>query len=116
MRINKRKFLTVVLPLAMMIAGGTYIGHVYRGQELLKVEVKPFRVNGGWGYNITVDNKIYIHQPTVPALAGNVLFSTRADAVKTGNLVIKKLIAGQFPSLSTAEIKGLDISPLLPGK
>lgn len=112
MKINKRKLFAVGLLLLVTIAGSIYAWHVYRGQELLKVEVRPFKMNSGWGYDITVDNKIFIHQPTIPALAGNLSFTSKEDAVKTGNLVVKKLVAGQFPSLSAEEIKGLDVSPV----
>lgn len=112
MKTNKRKAFIVLILLAAAITGGIYTWQQNKQPERLKVEVKPFTSGNGWGYNITVDHKIYIHQETIPAMAGNYTFTSKEDAVKTGNLVVKKLVAGKFPSLSSEEIMGLGITPL----
>lgn len=44
----------------------------------------------GWGYNIYVDGKLFIHQPHIPALSGNKGFVSKTDADKTAQLVISK--------------------------
>jgi len=112
MKINKRKIFIILILLAAVISGGIYAWQQRRPQERLKVEVKPFKSGNGWGYNITVDNNIYIHQETIPAIAGNYTFTSKEDAIKTGRLVVKKLVTGAFPSLSSEEIMGLRITPL----
>ncbi|MBN8786622.1 MAG: DUF4907 domain-containing protein, partial [Terrimonas sp.] len=46
--------------------------------------------------------------------AGNQSFKSEEDAIKTGNLVIKKMIAGNLlPALSAEEVMGLGIRPTL---
>ncbi|MBX3256761.1 MAG: DUF4907 domain-containing protein [Chitinophagaceae bacterium] len=111
MKISKRKFFVIILLLAVGTAGSRYIWKYYAGQEKLPVAVIPFKANNGWGYDITVDKKIYIHQETIPSIPGNQAFQSKEDAIKTGNLAMKKLLAtGRLPSLSQSEIIGLGIA------
>lgn len=109
MKISKIKTGLAILLLA---AGSMYAWHYYHQHEMLKVEVKPFKTGNGWGYDIVVDKEIFIHQLTIPAIAGNRSFSSQQDAVKTGNLVVKKLLAGKFPSLTSEEIMLLGVHPV----
>lgn len=70
------------------------------------ITVETFRLDSlkGWGYEIVVDKRIYIHQEYIPALAGNRVFLSREDALKTGNRVKEKLAAGKSPTLSKEEV------------
>lgn len=111
MKTSKKKWLLIVSLLAAVIAGSAYSRHYHRQHERLKVEVKPFKTGNGWGYDIMVDKKIFIHQETIPAIAGNRSFSSQHDAVKTGNLVVKKLVGGKFPSVTSEEITALGVHP-----
>ena len=114
MKISKKKVYVIALLAIVGITAGIYTRHYYRQHEMLKVEVKPFKTGNGWGYNVMVDKKIYIHQETIPAFAGNQSFKSEEDAIKTGNLVIKKMIAGNLlPALSAEEVMGLGIRPTL---
>lgn len=113
MKVNNKIVIIVVAAIGTIAATAMYTHYYNRQHERLKVEVKPFKTNNGWGYNIMVDNKIFIHQENIPAFAGNQSFTSKDDAIKTANLVIKKLVAGNFPSLSAEEIMGLGINPIL---
>ena len=112
MKTNKKKWLLIASVLIAVTIGSVYAWHYHRQHEMLKVEVKPFKTGNGWGYDIMVDKKIFIHQETIPAIAGNRSFSSEHDAVKTGNLVVKKLVKGKFPSLTSEEITKLGIHPV----
>ena len=66
--------------------------------------------NNSWGYDIYVDNKLMIHQPTVPAMPGNEGFKTKADAEKVAQLVISKIKNGEMPpSVSKEELQKLKV-------
>lgn len=80
-----------------------------KGDDLLKVEMKPFKTADGWGYEIDVDGKPYIKQETIPAIAGNKKFTSKEDAATTGNTVMKKLLKGIRPSLTLQEVMALGI-------
>jgi hypothetical protein len=79
------------------------------------VEVKTFLHNTadhseGYGYDIVVDGKLYIHQPHIPAVAGNRSFKTDADAMKAGELVADKVRRNIMPpGLTIEELDSLGI-------
>lgn len=87
-----------------------------------KIEIKTYQTdvlvtldNGktdrGWGYDVLVDGKVYVHQPHIPAIQGNYSFRSSEDAKKIATLVIYKLKNNIVPpSLSVEEIDSLGIS------
>ena len=67
-------------------------------------------INNTWGYDILVNNKLTIHQPSVPSLPGNEGFKTKEGAEKVARLVIKKIKKGEMPpSIDEKELKKLKI-------
>jgi hypothetical protein len=56
-----------------------------------------------WCYDIYEEGRLLIHQPSIPALPGNVGFSTKEDAEKVARLVIEKIIKGEMPPTMTIE-------------
>lgn len=64
-----------------------------------------------FGYNIFIDDKMFIHQPVIPATIGNLGFKSEQDAKKVAELVIYKIAHGEMPpSVSTEEIEKLSIN------
>ena len=70
-----------------------------------KITIESFQSESGWGYNIKVNNKIYIHQPFIPVIAEKKGFSTEEIAKKTGEIVIEKLKNHERPSLTLADLQ-----------
>ena len=72
------------------------------------VEYKIFRntETNGFGYDIILEGKTYVHQPNIPALSGNNGFSTEEDARKIAILVSHKIRNNIMPP--TVEVKELD--------
>ena len=65
-------------------------------------------INKTWGYDILVDNRMKIHQPSIPGQPGNEGFKTREGAKKVAKLVIKKMKKGEMPpSIDIKELKEL---------
>jgi hypothetical protein len=77
---------------------------------MLKVESVPLHTASGWGYEILVDHKIFIHQEDIPAIAGKKAFLTKEDAMKTAGLVIEKIVKGKQPAITKDDLTGLKIS------
>lgn len=69
--------------------------------------VMVYQVDSGWGYDIDFGGRTVIHQPFIPALSGNMPFPDKASASAAGRLVVKKLVAGDSPSLDEDEVNGL---------
>ena len=78
--------------------------------SMLKVEPLPIHSASGWGYEILVDHKIFIHQEYIPAIPGKKAFLTKADAMKTAGLVIEKLVKGEQPAITKNDLTALKIS------
>ena len=66
---------------------------------------------GGYGYDIYVNGKMYVHQPTIPAVAGNRAFSSEQKAAQAAQLVIYKIQNNILPP--TVEVRELDSLHLL---
>jgi hypothetical protein len=60
-------------------------------------------INNTWGYDIFVDGRVKIHQPSIPALPGNDGFKTKEKAEKTARLAIRKMKNGEIPPTITTE-------------
>jgi hypothetical protein len=79
-------------------------------KDMMLVESSTFLVPGGWGYNILVDHKIFIHQQTIPSVAGNKIFVTKEDAEKTSSLIIQKITNKKLPSVTKNDLDSLQIN------
>lgn len=67
-------------------------------------------INDTWGYDILVNDKLTIHQPSIPSLPGNEGFKTKEGAEKVAKLVIKKMKKGEMPpSIDAEEMKKLKV-------
>jgi hypothetical protein len=64
----------------------------------------------GFGYDIYVNHKLYIHQPHIPALSGERGFKSPEEATKVAELTITKLEKNILPpTVTTEELKQLGI-------
>ena len=63
-----------------------------------------------YGYDVFSDNKLLIHQPSMPGMPGNKGFTKKADAEKIAKLVIEKLKEGLMPpAITIQELKKLKV-------
>jgi Domain of unknown function (DUF4907) len=59
-------------------------------------------------YDVFVDDRLIIHQTSVPAVSGNDGFKTKGDAIKVARLVIEKIRKGEMPpTISVEEMRAL---------
>jgi Domain of unknown function (DUF4907) len=97
---KKKRLIFALIPVFVAVAitlSGR--GHFY--------VVSVFKSGDGWGYDIMKKDKIYIHQPYMPALEGQVPFRNKNSARKTGRLVIKKIKNRKSPAITPEEIKSI---------
>jgi hypothetical protein len=66
-----------------------------------------FHHRNGWGYDILLHKKVFIHQEAMPALALDKGFDTEMQAIDAAKLVILKLEKREVPALSQREILGI---------
>jgi hypothetical protein len=97
-KILSRSFLATLL----LVVAALLLILFLRRKESLKVDT--FKAGNGYGYSITSQGKIYIYQPFIPAVEGNIAFSSRSDARKAGKMVQRKLKNKEEPSLSVDDL------------
>jgi hypothetical protein len=68
--------------------------------------------NNTFGYDIYNNDRLMIHQPSIPGFPGNEGFKTKASAEKTAQLVISKINKGEMPpTVSMEDLKLLKAIP-----
>jgi len=66
--------------------------------------------NNTYSYDVFMNDKLFIHQSSIPALPGNEGFKSKEDAEKVARLVMKKIKQGEFPpTVTTNELKKLKV-------
>jgi hypothetical protein len=81
------------------------------------IEVKVFNndtVAGsnlhGFGYNIYISTTMYVHQPNIPAVAGNNGFATAEKAQRAGEFIVYKIRNNIMPpSVTPQELDSLHV-------
>lgn len=64
-----------------------------------------------YGYDILVNGRLRVHQPSIPGLPGNTGFRSKADAKKVALLVVNKINKGIIPpTITQDELKNLGIA------
>ncbi|MFA5300002.1 MAG: DUF4907 domain-containing protein [Lutibacter sp.] len=73
--------------------------------------LETYKVDNGWGYTISVKNKVFIKQNIIPGIPDKKPFATKKDAAIVGELMIEKLKNKKAPSISYKElqIKGVNL-------
>ena len=95
------KHSTIVLAISIAIA--IEIPFFYFSQEK-KVDYKIFHTTSGWGYDILVDKRLFIHQECVPVFAEKRGFATEESAWSVARMVVHKLKNNELPTLTYGEL------------
>jgi preprotein translocase subunit SecD len=101
--INKHNI--IVLSAAFFISAAIWIIAFNRkksGKEI-PVSSKVFQGTYGWGYEILVNDTVYIHQDIIPSLPGKTGYLQKEQAEAAAQLVVNKLKSGQSPRVTTFE-------------
>lgn len=64
---------------------------------------RVFSNGTGYGYEIINEGRVFISQPFIPAIQGNIPFSTSEKAGKAAALIVFKLQHNQLPPTVTKE-------------
>lgn len=73
------------------------------------IKLGAIQIEDGWGYEILIDQKIYISQKCIPVIDGNQVFKSKHDALKVGEIVIRKLRNNVTPTVTKEELMNLKI-------
>ena len=102
--IKKHNF--IVIGIALLVSAGIWIRQLYKpGITKKKYSTKVFQGIQGWGYDILVNDTLFIHQETVPARQGKTGFLIKEQAEQTARLIINKMERGELPTVTTFEME-----------
>lgn len=86
------------------------VGRSKNKLEVNNIKSEIFQTELGWGYDLIINDKIYIHQSHIPAINSLKAFATAEDARKVANYAINKLLKTQkLPLLTHSELDSLNI-------
>ncbi len=101
--------------LMLLVIIGTFSYGIYKRSQWKKdhvlVEVRAFEVPpNGWGYDILRDGRPFYHQNIIPGISGNRAFQSKEDALAVGNVIYRRIVAGQAPTITEKEMRDMHIS------
>jgi hypothetical protein len=105
MNFIKKNWIYILFGLSVLFF--VYKKYIYHPHNQIKVTT--FQTSLGWGYNISVNDSIIIHQNIIPGVQGYKGFTTQSDAAKVGNMVLDKIKNKQLPSVTLQELDNLHI-------
>ena len=108
--INKKLYYKRIIFIALFVLNFSCNNSNKKIKGLHKLEIFPIQISGGWGYNILLDDKIYIHQEFIPSIEGIKAFASKEDALKTANVVVQKLVKGEVPAITKKDLDSLHIN------
>ena len=101
---------TILLSLIIGAVNAQAVRDTSAAITLSGIELRPFETGNGWGYDIFLSGKKYIHQTTIPSMPGTAGFASKADATIVGDLVVGKIERNEMPpSVTPRELDSLGI-------
>ena len=104
-----KKYAVVILASISMLAAASVIllqkkDKRATGSDKLPVVLHSLKLPDGWGYEVMVDDKLFIHQDCIPAISSYKRFASEAEALRIGNRVVDKIKHGHKPTITTGEL------------
>ena len=78
--------------------------------EWLPIKYTTYHTPLGWGYDVLVNDSIFIHQEQMPAVEGKRAFTSEADAAKVANLIVQRIKNRQLPTVYLRDLDSLQIA------
>ncbi|MFT3739464.1 MAG: DUF4907 domain-containing protein [Breznakibacter sp.] len=100
---------------ALVIAIGALAVYYFQKHESSQeYAVTAVKLSNGYGYQISINGKVYIYQEYIPSIEGKHSFRDSQSALKAGELVLGKIMKGEVPMMTKDELKqiGIDIDDL----
>ncbi|MFC0774646.1 DUF4907 domain-containing protein [Terrimonas alba] len=97
----------LVIGISALIAVAVFIITIDRSSKKKKNHISTYVYEGihGWGYDILVNDELFIHQELIPAIQGQTGFQTKMQAEQAARLIINKMERGQLPTVTTFELE-----------
>ena len=96
---------------ALIFVAGRLRGSDKHGSRTgdLQLTMRTVKTETGWGYDLLLNDTVYIHQDRIPALPGQHSFLCESDARSIGRLALARLKHTRFPVITIAELDSCHI-------
>lgn len=102
---SKNRWSFWILMTALLISAGIWV-LAWRVNRPARpaLSARVFRTEAGWGYDILVNDSLFIHQESMPVTGGGQGFAHKEWAEKASRLIINKMENGGHPRLTSFDI------------
>ncbi|MFT3676237.1 MAG: DUF4907 domain-containing protein [Chitinophagaceae bacterium] len=102
---NKKSRSFRILVAALLISAAIW-GLAWRINQPARpaLSAHVFQTTMGWGYDILINDSLFIHQETMPVIGGGQGFARKEWAQKAARLIINKMENGRHPRLTSFDI------------
>ncbi|WP_321335459.1 DUF4907 domain-containing protein [uncultured Bacteroides sp.] len=105
-----KKFYVLVLIFLTMVGVSLFL-YTHHHKSISPFQLEVVKVDSsGYGYKILQRNKLFIYQPFVPAIGHKQAFRSKEDAYKVGQLMVNRMEAGEYFSISKKDIHQLHLT------
>jgi len=107
-----KRYWVVILFLVSLIVFliSRYYNHQKEAGNVSHLKAQTFQTSYGWGYDVMINDSVFIHQEFIPGVPGKQGFKTELQALSVGNLVVKKMNERKgFPTVNPKELDSLGV-------
>ena len=102
--IKKHNLIVILISIGVSIA--LWLNSLHKKQNNThSVKALTFHSISGWGYNILVNDTLFIHQANIPGISGNRGFAKKKQAEKAAELIINKIKKRESPVVTIFELQ-----------
>ena len=87
----------VLLAACLFAAGSTFFLLVLKPAPKQGLHYNVFKGENGWGYDVLMNEQVFIHQPFIPGKPGINGYNTKEEAAAEAQNVIESLKSGGNP-------------------
>lgn len=103
---------TRILGIFGIVSVGLFV--LIRWYNRPEIDYRVIEIDRAWGYEILVDDRVVIHQETIPAIDSLMGFPTKEAAERTASYLVKKIEKKETPRLTLTELEKLGLIPQHP--
>jgi len=78
--------------------------------EWVSLKYTTYHTPLGWGYDVLVNDTLFIHQQQMPAVEGKRGFATHEEAASVAELIIYRMKNKQLPTILLKDLDSLHIT------
>jgi len=105
---KSKKTVLILLVIVIATIAAYFFSQTTKNNDPYLVTV--FKIDNGYGYHISFNNKLLIKQEQIPAIQNITPFCNKKDALIIGELVKNKIINKENPKITTSELTANNIT------